>query len=79
MRTWSPGGDYESTGTTERMTLEDWWCPSEERWCWCPGPCPDGREHGPKRVTVVQGDVYVSPSTGQRIVHHSEDSGSTNT
>ena len=22
-----------------------WWCPSKQEWVWCPGPCPDGREH----------------------------------
>lgn len=23
----------------------EWWCPTSQRWSWCPGPCPDGTEH----------------------------------
>jgi hypothetical protein len=42
---------FEPTGEEIDVDDEEWWCPSEQRWCWCPGPCPDGTPHGPKRVT----------------------------
>ncbi len=42
------------------IEVTDWWCPDEQRWVWCPGPCPDGREHGETRtrdVPVMLGPV----------------------
>lgn len=60
--------DWVPTGEQDTITTEDWWCPSKGRWSMCSGPCPDGREHGPKRVNTTKGNVFVSPSTGWRCV-----------
>lgn len=31
----------------------EWFCPSEERWVDCPGPCPDGTPHEQRRTRQV--------------------------
>lgn len=37
------------------VEMEEWWCPQAEDWVSCPGPCPDGREHGPVRRRTEMG------------------------
>jgi hypothetical protein len=34
----------------EMQEVTDYWCPSDERWGFCPGPCPDGRAHIAKKT-----------------------------
>lgn len=58
--------DWMSTDEVEVWESEEWWCPSGEAWTMCPGPCPDGREHGPKRIERIEGYAFVSASTGIR-------------
>jgi hypothetical protein len=53
-----PGYHWEGEYTEIEETL--WWCPSDEEWCWCPGPCPDGREHFPSMTKTVQTKKLVS-------------------
>lgn len=61
--------DWMSTGEVETIETDEWWCPSAHRWSMCPGPCPDGREHGPKRTERVMGELFISASTGYRSVY----------
>lgn len=58
--------DYALTGERDHWDTDEWWCPTGQAWVMCPGPCPDGRAHGPERVTRIEGDVSVSASTGWR-------------
>lgn len=41
--------ELEWTGETEKTTWEEYWCPQDQRWALCPGPCEDGTPHLPKR------------------------------
>lgn len=46
-------------------TVTDWWCPDEQRWVMCPGPCPDGTAHDltrQKQVPMRLGPVDHWPS-----------------
>lgn len=36
------------------VEVDEWWCPVDQRWTMCPGPCPDGQEHTEHRVITVQ-------------------------
>lgn len=45
----------------EIIDTHQWWCPSEERWSDCPGPCPDGQEHIPDRWIKEKGVRFEIP------------------
>lgn len=40
-------------------TWTEWWCPTEQEWSDCPGPCPDGTEHGESRKVPMQAERVV--------------------
>lgn len=44
--------ELEWTGETAKTTWEEYWCPQDQRWALCPGPCDDGTPHTPKRQMV---------------------------
>lgn len=45
------------TGEMVDTETTDWWCPTEERWVMCPGPCPDGTEHTETKVYTMQSEL----------------------
>lgn len=50
---WTPTDEWEE------WDEDEWWCPREQRWGWCPGPCPDGRAHEPERTRHIRARVWV--------------------
>jgi hypothetical protein len=39
------GGQWMIDDDAEMLTWTEWYCPTQQRACLCPGPCPDGTPH----------------------------------
>ena len=38
---------------------DDYYCPTDKKWSFCPGPCPDGTPHEVKKHEVFVHDVTI--------------------
>jgi hypothetical protein len=56
MRNRAAAGEFIET--REEVETTDYWCPTARDWSSCPGPCPDGTEHGPPRVRHQDAIVF---------------------
>jgi hypothetical protein len=55
-----PGYHWEGQWTD--LDWRQWWCPTDNEWSECPGPCPDGTEHAPTRI-VTRNAKQMVPDT----------------
>ena len=42
----------EWRGEWADVEMTEYWCPEQNGWVDCPGPCPDGTPHQPERTTT---------------------------
>lgn len=47
---------HRHTGVFTEDFSDEWWCPTSQRWVWCPGPCPDGTPHEEKRRAPIKSE-----------------------
>jgi hypothetical protein len=53
--------EHVCTDECHTEPLVEWWCPSDETWTVCPGPCPDGQPHDQTRQRDVLMHALVPP------------------
>lgn len=53
---------HAHTGVMVDSSYDEWWCPTSGRWEMCPGPCPDGSVHEPKRTVPTHSERVVLTS-----------------
>lgn len=58
------------TGRVHTPEVTEWWCPTEQRWVTCPGPCPDGTTHPVSRTSPAeQGRVFSGHFRNGGVIH----------
>lgn len=53
----------DNTGDSVHVSHDEWWCPTDGRWVLCPGPCPDGSTHEPRRTIQTGAERIMGAGT----------------